>query len=122
MLGDYIDSARAAIRPFRAIFDYEGYRIAFDTLWDQKYKKHFNMSKGDFFAIKNDSVIYFMTRRVIDDQSELENYIIELNLRNAEIVNSCYFKNDDIGLLSDLRYDKRSKRLIAASFSFDQTN
>ncbi|MBK7340485.1 MAG: T9SS type A sorting domain-containing protein [Saprospiraceae bacterium] len=122
VLGDYIDSARAAIRPFRAIFDYEGYRIAFDTLWDEKYKKHFNMSKGDFFAIKNDSVIYFMTRRVIDDQSELENYIIELNLRSAEIVNSCYFKNDDIGLLSDLRYDMRNERLIAASFSFDQTN
>ncbi|MBK8152394.1 MAG: hypothetical protein IPK61_04565 [Saprospiraceae bacterium] len=61
VLGDYIDSARAAIRPFRAIFDYEGYRIAFDTLWDEKYKKHFNMSKA-IFCHQNDSVIYFMTQ------------------------------------------------------------
>ena len=64
VLGDYIDSARTAIRPFRAIFDYEGYRIAFDTLWDQKYKKHFNVESVTYDRSHETTFYYALMKGV----------------------------------------------------------
>lgn len=86
VLGDYIDSARIAIRPFWAKFDYQGNRIAFDTLWDFKYNNFFEISYSDAFTTTSDSIIYFCgARKVTTSDTYLDNYLVEFNIYTGKV-------------------------------------
>ncbi len=120
VLGDYIDSAEIVIRPFWTKFDYQGNRVAFDTLWDYKFKNYFEISSSDAFATKSDSIIYFsFARKITNGPNYLDNYLVEINIYTGKIIRTNYFSSDSFGINVTMNYDTLSSLLIAATFSYE---
>ncbi len=117
VIGDYIDSARIAIRPFWAKFDYQGNRIAFDTLWDFKYNNYFVLNSSYAFTTKSDSIVYISSLRIVDNPSKYDNYLFEMNIYTGKLLTTNTIDYETYGLVVTMQYDTIKNNIVAATTS-----
>ncbi|MDQ3143100.1 MAG: T9SS type A sorting domain-containing protein [Bacteroidota bacterium] len=122
-IGDYIDSARVAIRPFWAKYDYNGKLLKFDTLNDYRDLGIFQFGNGENqYTEVNDSTIILSAGKYNPNASYLDNYILKINLNNGHIIESTYINTDTFGFVSCLSYDNLRNTIIAGTGSYEIKN
>lgn len=124
VFGDYIDSARTIIRPFWAKYDYNGQRIKFDTLWDDKYKDPIIFDQSMPYVFQSDSVIIFKAQRKNNDKSSSYNLnnILKINMNNGHLIASTMINVDTLGIVNAMSFDSLTNSLIISTFSYENRN
>lgn len=96
VFGDYIDSARIAIRPFWAKYNYNGERLQFDTLWDNRFSYQLSFDQFMPYAFQNDSIIYIDALSFADSLPIGHLNLLKINLHSGKILNSILLNSDTL--------------------------
>ena len=112
-IGDNIDSARTAIRPYIAQYSLEGDLLTIKYLVDSNYIDDFVLAKRQPEK-KEDYKYYYCSNRDNGHNSRYDYNLMEIDIRSGEIIRSHDFVDSIYGYFMDMYYSSESACLTLA--------